>query len=181
MATEMQLRKLDKAFGHLDNDRSGFVEQQDLNNLGLRLLAEFGTAHDAPKAQRIAEDFSTFWQELAKALDVDHDQRLSPQEWRQGMTEAFVHGDAFDRSFRPGALAVLHLADTDDDGRVSRDEFATMQRAFGTPVGEINLAFDKLDADEDGYLTIEELMLGVRQFYIGADETAPGNWFFGRV
>ncbi len=181
MATEMQLRKLDKAFSHLDADGSGLVEQRDLNNLGVRLLANFGTAHDAPKARRIAEDFGLFWQELAKALDVDQDERLTQQEWREGMTSAFVHGDAFDRSFRPGALAVLRLADTDDDGRVSRDEFATMQRAFGTPAGEINLAFDKLDADEDGYLTIDELMVGVRQFYIGADETAPGNWFFGTV
>ncbi|GHJ43764.1 calcium-binding protein [Catellatospora sp. TT07R-123] len=177
----MQLRKLDKAFSHLDADGSGYVEQQDLHNLGVRLLANFGVDGDAPKARRMAEDFGMFWQELAKTLDVDHDRRLSLQEWRAGMTSAFVHGDAFDRSFRPGALAVLRLADTDDDGLVSRDEFATMQRAFGTPVGEISLAFDKLDADEDGFLTVDEMMVGVRQFYIGADETAPGNWFFGTV
>lgn len=179
MATEMQLRKLDKAFSHLDADGSGFVEEKDLTALGVRLLANFGTAHDEVKAIRIADGFGTFWDELASALDTDRDRKLTPQEWRHGMSTAFIHGDAFDRSFRPGALAVIELADTDGDGVVSRDEFATMQRAFGTPAGEIDLAFDRLDTDGDGKLSVEELMEGARQFYVGADEDAVGNWFFG--
>ncbi|MBB5872649.1 Ca2+-binding EF-hand superfamily protein [Allocatelliglobosispora scoriae] len=181
MATVIQQRKLDKAFNHLDADRSGYVEEQDLTDLGLRLLANFGVTHEDPKARRIADGFSTFWVALAEALDADGDRRLSPQEYADGMIDAFAQGDgAFDRHFRPGAIAVLELADTDDDGFVNPAEFAVMQRAFGTPEDEIGFAFDQLDTDRDGRLSVDEMIVAVEQFYIGADENAVGNWFFGR-
>jgi Ca2+-binding EF-hand superfamily protein len=182
MATELQERKLDKAFGHLDADRSGYVEEGDLTALGVRLLNHFDMPLDSAKAQRIATGFGTFWQRLAASLDTDGDKKLSPHEWRSGMTRAYIEdGDAFDAHFVPGAMAVLELADTDDDGKVSRTEFITMQRAFGTIDDEADLAFGKLDRDGDGYLSLDELIRAVREFYIGADENAVGNWFFGNV
>ncbi|BCB91034.1 EF-hand domain-containing protein [Phytohabitans suffuscus] len=182
MATALQQRKLDKAFNHLDVDRSGYVEEQDLTDLGVRLLANFGVGSDDPRARRIADGFGSFWSALAEALDTDGDRRLSPQEYRDGMLAGFGRPDGgFDRHFRPGAMAVLELADTDGDGFVGRDEFATMQRAFGTSREESDFAFDRLDQDGDGRLSLDELIAAVREFYVGADDSAIGQWFFGRV
>lgn len=182
MATALQQRKLDKAFNHLDVDRSGFVEERDLTELGVRLLANFGVGFDDPRAQKIAAGFGTFWSALAAALDADGDRRLSPREYRDGMLAGFGRPDgAFDQHFRPGAMAVLELADTDGDGFVGREEFATMQHAFGTSREESDFAFDQLDQDRDGRLSLDELIEAVREFYVGADDNAVGRWFFGRV
>ncbi|MFC0531988.1 EF-hand domain-containing protein [Phytohabitans kaempferiae] len=182
MATILQQRKLDKAFHHLDVNRNGYVEEQDLTALGVRLLANFGVGHDDPRARKIADGFGTFWTALATALDADGDRRLSPAEYRDGMLAGFGGPDGgFDQHFRPGAMAVLELADTDGDGYVSRDEFATMQRAFGTVPDESDYAFDQLDLDGDGRLSLDEMIEAVREFYVGADDNAVGTWFFGRV
>ena len=182
MATIIQQRKLDKAFNHLDVDRDGYVEEKDLNELGVRLLANFGVGFDDPRAQKIVDGFGGFWTALADALDTDGDRRLSPQEYRDGMLAGFGGPDGtFDEHFRPGAMAVLELADTDGDGYVSRAEFAVMQHAFGTPADESDFAFDRLDLDGDGRLSLDEMIVAVREFYVGGDESAVGTWFFGRV
>ncbi len=179
MATIIQQRKLDKAFNHLDVDRNGYVEERDLGELGVRLLANFGVGLDDPRAQKIVDGFSGFWKGL---VDADGDKRLSPQEYRDGMLAGFGQPDgAFDDLFRPGAMAVLELADTDADGYVSRAEFAVMQQAFGTTAEESDFAFDRLDLDGDGRLSLDEMIVAVREFYVGADENAVGTWFFGRV
>lgn len=73
------------------------------------------------------------------------------------------------------------LADTDGDGYVGRDDFATMQHAFGTAREESDFAFDQLDRDGDGRLSLDELIEAVREFYVGEDDNAAGRWFFGRV
>lgn len=182
MANIIQQRKLDKAFHHLDVDRNGYVEAKDLTALGVRLLANFGVGYDDPRARKIADGFSTFWVALAAALDADGDHRLSPQEYRDGMLAGFGGpGSAFDDHFRPGALAVLELADTDGDGYLGPEEFAVMQNAFGTTREESDFAFAALDRDADGRLSLDELIIAVREFYLGADESAAGTWFFGRV
>jgi Ca2+-binding EF-hand superfamily protein len=182
MANIIQQRKLDKAFNHLDVDRNGYVEEQDLTQLGVRLLVNFGVGVDDPRARKIAEGFGTFWTALADGLDANADGRLSPQEYRDGMLAGFGQPDgAFDRHFRPGAMAVLELADTDGDGYVDRDEFANMQHAFGTTREESDFAFDRLDRDGDGRLSLDEMIEAVQEFYVGADEDAVGTWFFGRV
>jgi hypothetical protein len=162
--------------------RCGDVEQRGLSEPGLRLLANFGVGSDDPRARKIADGFGGFWSALAAALDVDGDKRLSPQENRDGLLAGLGRPDgAFERHFRPGAMAVLELAGTDGDGYVGRGEFATMQQAFGTSTAESDFAFDRLDRDGDGRLSLEEMMEAVREFYVGEDENAIGTWFFGRV
>lgn len=182
MANLIQQRKLGKAFQHLDIDRSGYVEQQDLTNLGVRLLDNFGVGHDDPRARKIADGFGTFWTALAAALDTDGDRRLSLEEYRDGMLAGFGQPDgAFEQHFRPGAMAVLELADTDGDGYLGPDEFAAMQHAFGTTRAESDFAFATLDRDADGRLSLDELIESVREFYIGEDENAAGTWLFGHL
>jgi len=35
------------------------------------------------------------------------------------------------------------------------------------------------DVDGDGYLSVDELLVAVREYYTGDDEDAPGNLLFG--
>lgn len=182
MINDLQTRKLDRAFGHLDVDRNGAIEYQDLIDLASRLLSAFDVAPDSGKGQAVLDSFEGFWDAMLAATDLDGDRRLSPQEWRAGMSGAFIERDGgFDQNMRPAVEAVADLLDTDGSGTLTIDEFRTMQHAFGTAAADVEAAFARIDTDGSGELTVDELVEAARQFYIGADEAAPGNSFFGPV
>ncbi|MCP2327164.1 Ca2+-binding EF-hand superfamily protein [Hamadaea flava] len=181
MSTTLLDLKLDRAFGHLDVNANGHIEHDDVVALVARLVAGFRETPASPKSKAVADGFEEFWQSLLVAVDADGDRRLTPEEWNTGMVRAFVDADSgFDRHFRPAVEAVLRLADADDDEKLGIDEFQTMQKAFGTRPADAQEAFDHLDADGDGALTVEELITAARRYYTGQGGAA-GDWLFGKI
>ncbi|MEV4475223.1 EF-hand domain-containing protein [Nonomuraea sp. NPDC049504] len=181
---ELMTRKIDTCFGHLDVDGNGTVERDDLLGLGSRLVAQFGESPTSPKATAMAAGMVRFWEALCSAADVNGDGRLTPQEYRTGMTRAFVEDPTgFDRAFLPMAEALCGLLDTDGDGTVSRPEFAAFHQVMRTSVENADLAFGKLDTDGSGSLSVTELLAAMRDYYSNPDENADalGHWLFGRV
>lgn len=179
MTTELQDRKLERGFAQLDVDGSGHIEREDIVGLGARLLVAFGESPTSVKGRSIIDRFEALWTALAAQVDVDDDGRLSPEEYRQAMTTAFIDGPDFDRVFRPAALAICELCDVDGDGVVGAKEFHAAQNAFGTSPDDAAAAFGRLDTDGSGTLTVDELVDATRDFYTGDEPDAVGNWLFG--
>ncbi|MGW4806217.1 EF-hand domain-containing protein [Kitasatospora sp. NPDC004272] len=82
---------------------------------------------------------------------------------------------------RPGRPAgtLRALCDRDDDGRVTAEEFTRFHRALGLPPGTAGLAFERLDLDGDGTLSVAELAAALWEFWTSEDAGALGNWLFG--
>jgi Ca2+-binding EF-hand superfamily protein len=96
------------------------------------------------------------------------------------MDSAFIASDeTYERVFNPAVLAAWDLADSNGDGVVGFDEFSAFQRAFGTAPADARAAFDAIDTNGDGVLSTDEISVYARQFYVGADENAVGNLFYG--
>ncbi|MBB5868903.1 Ca2+-binding EF-hand superfamily protein [Allocatelliglobosispora scoriae] len=181
MASMLLELKLDRAFGHLDVNRNGHIDHDDITRLATRLADGFGESTASPKGQALVDGLEEFWTSLVAAVDHDGDGSITPKEWQAGMITAFVEPEAgFDQGFQPAAEAIMGLADTDDDGAVAFDEFKTLLKAFGAPAKDAKAAFEHLDADGDGSLTVEELVLAARQYYTGT-QPAAGDWLFGKV
>lgn len=181
MTTTLLDLKLDRAFGHLDVNANGYIEHDDVVALVARLVAGFREVPDSPRSKALAEGFEDFWRSLLVAVDADGDRRLTPEEWNDGMVRAFVDADSgFERHLRPAVEAVVRLADADGDDRIALPEFQVMQKAFGTRPAEVRDAFDHLDADGDGALTVDELIDAARRYYTGKGK-ATGDWLFGRI
>ncbi|MBB5868975.1 Ca2+-binding EF-hand superfamily protein [Allocatelliglobosispora scoriae] len=182
MLTILQERKLDQAFGHLDVDRDGAIEWEDWIALATRITSAFGQSPTTPRGAEVVSAFEQLWQALLANLDLDGDRRIDPVEWREGMAGAFIDSpDGYLANFRPAARAVFHLADTDGDGTLRPAEFHALQRAFGTADAAIDAAFQRLDSDGSGELTVDELVVAAEEYYRGADPDAPGNWLWGPV
>ncbi len=182
MITDLQERKLDKMFRYLDADSNGALEFQDLLGYASRLTSAFEVSPAAPKGQAIVDGFHVFWEALLSAIDLDGDRRITLEEWRAGMTGAFIEdGEGFSRSLRPAAQAVMNLADTDGDGTVSRSEFSTSAEALGMGADDRDVAFDRLDVDGNGTLSVDELVGAVAEYFTSADPQVRGNWLLGAV
>ncbi|MFI6477752.1 EF-hand domain-containing protein [Nonomuraea sp. NPDC050663] len=179
MPIDLRDHKLDRAFGHLDVSGTGEIDREDVLGLGARLLVGFGESPTSLIGRRLVDGFDGIWTALARSLERDNDARLSPEDFRKGMTAAFVEGADYDAVFRPAVEAVAELCDQNRDGTIGMREFRLMLAAFGTAYDDVDEAFDRLDRDHDGTLTVSELVLAVREYYTGDDPHAPGNWLFG--
>ncbi|MFE9929580.1 EF-hand domain-containing protein [Streptomyces sp. NPDC005533] len=184
MIDDLLDRKLERAFTHLDADGSGVVEADDIFALGSRLLSALDEPAGSPKAELVMRGLTDFWQDLFTELDMDRDGKVTPEEYKLGMTRLYAQGGpAYDRSFRPMMRAILTIVDTDGDGVISLEEFHRAQLAFDTRLGpaDTEALFRRIDADGDGTLTVDELLHAVREYYTGTEEDAPGNLLFGEL
>ncbi|WP_394842102.1 EF-hand domain-containing protein [Pendulispora brunnea] len=180
MQNQLLKNKLNRAFKHLDVDGNGYAEHEDLLKLAARLMAGFHIDPASSKGQKLLNTSERYWQAMVAAADLDGDRRLSPEEFRAGMTGAFVETDGgFERNFRPLVQAAMDIADTDGDGVLSFPEFEIFQHAVHTPDDLIPQAFKHLDRDKSGTLTVDELVEAARDFYTSTDESATGNWMYG--
>ncbi|MGW6707949.1 EF-hand domain-containing protein [Streptomyces sp. NPDC054956] len=184
MTNDLLDRKLDRAFTHLDVNADQVIDEHDIIGLGSRLLSALGEPATSPKATEVMGGLVDFWQELFTELDIDRDGKVTPEEYKQGMTRLYSGGGAaYDKSFRPMVRAMLLVVDTDGDGRVSPEEFHKAQLAFDTKLGreDADALFARIDKNHDGFLSVDELLDAVREYYTGDDEDAPGNLLFGEL
>jgi len=75
-------------------------------------------------------------------------------------------------------LVRFEEADLDDDGALSKAEFETLPgMANKLPDGQdkVDAIFDRLDADDDGLITVEEFMAAVRQCDQARDGSGDGS------
>ncbi|MDX6743242.1 EF-hand domain-containing protein [Actinocorallia sp. A-T 12471] len=179
--SELQDRKLDRAFDHLDVNRDGMVDREDLAGLGARFLIGFGEPPTSSPGRTLLESFDLVWAAVMSRLDLDADSRIGRDQFRRGMAEAFIVGPDYEPVLRPANQAVARICDADADGLIDPVAFRTMQTAYGTAEADIASAFGALDADGDGMLTVSELERAAREFYTGDDPRAGGNWLFGRI
>jgi Ca2+-binding EF-hand superfamily protein len=179
MVTEMQIEKLDRAFDHIDADRTGEIERDDLIGLGSRVLLGFGEPPTSSNGRQLIDTFDELWSEISAHADSDGSGSITPEEFRTAMIAAYIDGQEFDQTFRPAAEAIAAICDRDGDGAIELEHFQTLQMAFGTPESDAVLAFHLLDRDHNGSLSVDELLLAAHEYYTSADPQAIGNSLYG--
>lgn len=160
MSTELLKRRLDHAFGQLDADGNGRVERDDLLGLGALILVGFGESPTSAAGSKLVDGFESVWQALSGEVG---DGAISPEEFRTGMSSVLSEDERFDAVLRPAAEAVAEMCDTDGDGVVEAAELRLLLSAFGTPHGEAETAFERLERDRG--VSVDELVAATRAYY----------------
>lgn len=181
MTTELHQRKLARRFELMDADGNGYLQRDDYEALGRRLVLGFAESPDSPKGRAVIDSYVRFWDEFISQMDADGDGRVGKDEFVSWIGQQVVDGDAFDRAYRPHLTAVVELCDIDSDGVVDRAEFTRLLQLYGTSPEDASHSFDQIDKDNDGALTVDELVEAGRDFYLSADSGTAGSALFGRV
>jgi Ca2+-binding EF-hand superfamily protein len=174
-------RKLTRRFRTYDTDGDGFVEREDFVQAASRLGEEFGHGPDSPARQRIEELCGRLWQHLSTVSDVDTDGRIGQSEY----TTAFAAGlletpDSFDDGYRPFLDAIMEIADVDGDGKLDVHEHVRWTGSLmGLPETDAREAFHRLDRDADGFITNQDVLEAIREYYFNDAPDSAGEWLLG--
>ncbi|MEV8379183.1 GNAT family N-acetyltransferase [Kribbella sp. NPDC056861] len=175
--SELLDRKLDRGFSQLDADGNGYVEQSDVAALAERIISGFGLAPSSEVALSVTSSYHALWKALVACADSDDDGRVSPDEFRAGLTEIATSVDGYDAFFQAAVDSLLALGA--EPGKLAVEEWLTIQSAYGTPAEQATALFDQLDTDGNGFLAAGELSVAIRDYYTSIDADAPGNNLFG--
>lgn len=173
--------RIDSTFAHYDVNGNGVIELADVYALANRLLRAFGEPAGSERGRELVEAYDRFWEMLVEHCDADRDGQVSPQEYREAMTEMFVTGGPIEADFLEVVQELLDLMDTNGDGRVDEDEFEVLLRARGLGREDCGLAFTHLDTDGDGAISVQEYIAAVRDYYTNPAEDTPGSWLYPKA
>ncbi|NUT95955.1 MAG: EF-hand domain-containing protein [Saccharothrix sp.] len=179
--SELLLDKIGRGFDQLDADGDGELGEQDHVLMGRRVAEALGYQPGSPEEQRMVDMYVRVWRDVhlphlpAGITTIGRDDFISST---RDLAEDPAAADA-----TLGALAreFLKIADVDADGRVTPAEFQAFQHGHFPALaeGDADTAFAHLDTDGDGYLSPDEFVRAVIEYWTSTDPDAPGNWWIG--
>ncbi|WP_033439904.1 EF-hand domain-containing protein [Saccharothrix sp. NRRL B-16314] len=177
MIAQLQQRKFEQHFDRYDRNGDEVIDQSDIDGLVQGWCVGFGVQPGSEQWRRVTKLANRFWQMLDGHLDADGDKVITKEEW----VAAHDNPDFVEKVAMPLAQATFELGDTDEDGRVSLNEWMTLQAC--ARVGQIEAleAFQALDNDGDGFVTADEHAAAIREFYLSTDANSAGNRLAGRI
>lgn len=185
MMGELQRRKASHYFDLLDEDENGFIEAKDFE-LRADRLAEARDVTDPDVRADLRRRVMDWWKHLSTVADVDDDERVTREEWqtywealRASTTDDGVESDKTLQNLERAARGTFQAMRTTDTDYVSETEYAQWLNAWG---GEGSAeAFKRLDRDDTGTLTEDDLVKAVKEFYLSNEPDAPGNVLYGTL
>jgi Ca2+-binding EF-hand superfamily protein len=167
---DARLDRIKAAFDALDTDSNGYLESDDFDRLGHRIIQALEAPESSPKAQALQAGCRRYWQGLVGALDLNDDGKLSWEEYAR-----FHQPDEFEGNVRPYADALVAICDRDDDGFVQHDEFVRGMRAVGFPAENIEALFQAFDPQGTGQVPAREWRTAITEYFLATGSHAIGD------
>ncbi|MEQ9424287.1 MAG: EF-hand domain-containing protein [Cyclobacteriaceae bacterium] len=181
MLSPVQEKKQRLYFKLLDFDRNGFIEKNDFQSIAENLCIIQGIELDTIAFREIEEAGEKLWMDIREYVDTNRDDKCSFEEWMAFADEQIVNSDEawYDNYINSVVNGLFDLFDANNDGLISDMEYLDLFISFRIEVRFAARCFRKLDLNNDGYISRDELVTAVREFLRSDDPEAPGNWLFG--
>lgn len=166
-------------FSLMDITGDGYLTVDDFDAFALRLAQAYGEPPGSPRALAVRAGYRALWRSMAERADANRDGRITEAEFRAWL-DMHWDNDAFDADIAPLAHAVLELADADGNGVLDREELVRLLVGCEYTPLEAAVIFDRLDLDDSGTITTDELVTAIREFCLNPTADQPGAWLFGR-
>lgn len=163
-----QHERLRRHFDSLDVDADGHLELDEWEAPARRILETLGEPSTSPRAQTVVASYQKMWNYLAGESGTGTS-TLTLGQFEQVIDCHIVNPDdtGFSDVLRNAISAVAGLFDRDAKGAVTPEGFTNWLKAVGADTSKARQTFRQLDVDDDGDLTVDELMQAVRDYYVG--------------
>lgn len=153
MITDALRAEYEQRFTTYDTDGDGYLTAQDFTQRARILADAVGEPESSDKAAALRTGMRHTFEQLADLADVDRAGRLDREQFIKAFTRAAT-SEAIGTVVGPSIAATIALADTDGDGMVSREDFATLHKAAGYSAAQADAAFSALDQNGEGRLKV---------------------------
>lgn len=178
MLSPLQVKKQTHFFNILDFDNNGFIQQDDFEAIAdnLCIIRDFDL--DTPEYDTVKEMTDAIWNTLIPFVNGTEG---NLQHWLQFMNALMdpKHEEQYKKYIQNFVSSIYRLFDLNDDGFISQTEYIDLFIGMRIEVRFAPKAFRKLDENNDGRLSKEEVFHAVDEFMRSTDPDATGNWLFG--
>lgn len=166
MTTAQPIRdRLSARFDLWDRDGNGQLEHGDFEAEGRRIVKAFGESETSPRGHAVMTGYGDIWNHFA--AKAGSTSTVSREQFERVGADIIAGGAAeWAAVVRPHITAMVQLCDTDGDGQINQAEFTKWLKAVGVEADAAD-TFRQIDADGDGYLSIDELCSAVHAYAEG--------------
>ena len=180
---DLQRRKAAHYFDLIDEDENGLIEPADFQMRADRLAESFGVTEEDERAA-LRQNIMTWWEHLSTLADANGDDRITREEWqmywkRFKIAVSMGSGSQAIETLEEVARATFQAIDRSGSGQIAEYEFANWLAAWD--IEDHSYVFQRLDRDDKGYLTEEDLTAATNEFYLSNHADAPGNVLYGKL
>ncbi|XP_013387749.1 luciferin-binding protein [Lingula anatina] len=174
-ASDHWRRKIRTVLNRLGANDDGFVTKEDFER-SARRVAEYLKLNDQ-QAANILKQRLDIWEFVPKG---PKDPTKAIQKEYVGFDPSVLNQITYRKEFFPMVVSVgFKVMDIDGDGRISKEEHAAYFYSVNVPVEESKKVFDVMDANKDGFISIDEYAHAYAEFLFTEDPNNKYNGFFG--
>ena len=178
--SEIQKRKIHHLFNVLDVDGNGFLQPDDFVHVGKSIVKLLALDKDSRAAKLILLKSHRLFVQLLTDLH-NPDLSLTLWDWIEFFRDQVENGDksTLEHYILRTSRHIFDLFDIDGDKMISRDEYTQMLRIYNLNRETVIKGFEDLDENGNEVVSAEEMINGLRNFFMSSDPEAKGNLIFG--
>lgn len=183
--TEFQKKKAINLFENIyDTNRDGVVEKVDFDEA----LEKIGKVHHWGKNDGAYKEAQAtllkIWDSLRALADVNNDGMIQKEEWCKmwgNCIDDVAAGKGFPAWQQDYMEFMFYANDTSGDGFIDEEEYAQVFQLFGFTNDEVKICFAKIsEGCANNMLSKDDFQKLWQEYFIADDESAKGNFLFGR-
>lgn len=178
-ASPLVRAKLTRFFDLFDLDGDQRVTDREYARAADRICAAFGVAPESGTGARVHGAFTDFWAGLCREAGVADGGELDRDRYVAALARLTTDTAGYERNVLPAIAAILAAADQDRDAVLNVDELRALLTALRVDTADIHAVSLRLDTNNDGVLSLDELDEAFCDYFTSDEPGAPGNLLFG--
>ncbi|WP_330181538.1 patatin-like phospholipase family protein [Nocardia sp. NBC_01503] len=171
--------KLARFFDLFDHDGDQRVSSAEYTAAADRICVAFACPPESATGTRLHTAIAEFWAGLCREAGTDPRGQLNRDQYVDALARLTTNPADYDKHVLPAIAAILAAADHDRDAVLNVDELHHLLTALGVDTSGIHAVSLRLDTNNDGVLSLDELDEAFADYFTSEEPGAPGNLLFG--